>query len=164
MVQIKSHHKIIATLIASAAIVGAGVYNSQQARNYPNRNLTPGLIRTSDVSDICGHTTGVYRNTTQAMKNQVKAQYGNPKGEIEIDHFYPLGIGGADDVKNLWPQPAPEFRAKDKIETQLRLQLCKGKITQDQAKGIIDNWTNYRKETETLGGVENNLENEDEVE
>ena len=32
-----------------------------------------------------------------------------PHPDYEIDHLIPLGIGGADDDANLWPQPRRSF-------------------------------------------------------
>ena len=156
MGKLKRWHITTALVTASAAIVATSAV--LQTKDFPDIKLTPGVIRTTDVQDICGHTTSVYRNTTQTMKDRVYAEYGiksHPPGGYEIDHWYPFAIGGADDVKNLWPMPAPQFHDKDKIESMLRTQLCKGSITQQQAKNIIDHWRTYYTEESSnrLGGV-----------
>jgi hypothetical protein len=47
----------------------------------------------------------------------------------EIDHRVSREIGGADDVRNLWPQPyltpdQPGAYEKDKLENWLHRQVC----------------------------------------
>lgn len=78
----------------------------------PNPDVTPGVVRTTDASEICAKSfrTKPFRKTTSAMKKQACAEYGIkacPKqGVMEIDHLLPLELGGLDDVRNLWPQLA----------------------------------------------------------
>jgi hypothetical protein len=120
----------------------------------PNRNITPGVIRTSDKSEICAKhfTTKKYRHTTKAMKQQVCKAYGiegecpSTTGAFEIDHLVPLELGGADDVANLWPQLAlypdgPGFHTKDVLENELHKRVCSLKITLPDAQACIaSNW------------------------
>jgi hypothetical protein len=66
---------------------------------------------------------------------------------MEIDHLIPLELGGADDVKNLWPQPAPDYKYKDKLENELHRLVCSGKVSLSAAQDEIKtDWTlSYRK-------------------
>jgi len=41
-----------------------------------------------------------------------------------IDHLVPREIGGADDIRNLWPQPRAESFIKDAIENRARHEVC----------------------------------------
>jgi hypothetical protein len=64
----------------------------------PNRKLTPGKIAVND-KDRGG--------VTLAMEQKVFARYRLPwsrRGDFKVDHLIPPELGGADNIKNLWPQ------------------------------------------------------------
>ncbi len=115
----------------------------------PDDSVTPGVIRTTDASEICAATfrTKPFRLTTQAMKNQVYKAYGVErmkgmcKGGCEVDHRVPLELGGKDDPGNLWPQPsqpAPGFHEKDALENALKRAVCTyKKLTLKQAQDML---------------------------
>jgi hypothetical protein len=119
----------------------------------PNPQLTPGVVRTSNAAEICAASfrTGPYRHTTSAIKKQVCKEYGLTdcphEGKMEIDHLIPLELGGLDDIKNLWPQLAPEYHWKDKLENYLHKQVCSGKMNLSDAQHDIsaDWFTAYMK-------------------
>jgi hypothetical protein len=46
----------------------------------------------------------------------------------QMDHLIPLGVGGADDDNNLWPQPYDEAILKDKLEWRMRDLVCKENV------------------------------------
>ncbi len=121
----------------------------------PNFELTPGVARTDlTVDQICSIKWGKdHRAVTEAMKKQVFKAYkltGNddpfckPNG-CEIDHLISRELGGADDVKNLWPQSysgAWNAHLKDRVENRLHVELCAKHITLDQAQSEIrTDWT-----------------------
>ncbi len=104
---------------------------------YPNPTLTPGAVLTTDASTICtpGYASSV-RDVSTATKEQVYAEYGvsypQPTGAYEVDHFIPLEIGGSNDIKNLWLEPAtptPGFHQKDQFENFEHGQVCDGEIS-----------------------------------
>jgi hypothetical protein len=119
--------------------------------------VTPGAVRTTSVKEICGETTPQFRKTTPKMKAQVYAYYGVDKDAAlkggpkpskddadhplyEVDHLISLELGGADDIRNLWPQPYyehPGAHEKDVLEGYLRRQVCAGKITPTAAQQAI---------------------------
>lgn len=124
----------------------------------PDSTVTPGAVRTTDVKEICDpkFRTKPFRKTTQSMKAQVYEEYGVERnkgicsGGCEVDHLVPLEIGGLDDIKNLWPQPSqpsPGFHQKDKLENELRKEVCGGKIslTMAQKELMSDWWVAYSK-------------------
>lgn len=48
----------------------------------------------------------------------------------ELDHLVPLALGGAPrDERNLWPEPWPAARVKDKDEVRLQRAVCADKMT-----------------------------------
>jgi hypothetical protein len=71
------------------------------------------------AADVC--TPGwarEHRHITEPMRDQVYAEYGRTRGPdcCEVDHLIPLGLGGSNDIKNLWPQPddpRPRWGEKD---------------------------------------------------
>lgn len=124
----------------------------------PDRDLTPGVATELTVKEICGKKWGKDRRAvTTAMKRHVFAAYGlsgntdkacTPdahKRRCEIDHLISRELGGADDEKNLWPQPygSKPWNAvrKDRVENRLHVEVCAGTITLEQAqKEIADDY------------------------
>ena len=119
---------------------------------YPNPTFTPGAVLTTDASAICtpGYASSV-RNVSTATKKQVYAEYGvsypQPTGAYEVDHFIPLEIGGSNDIKNLWLEPAsptPGFHQKDQFENFEHGQVCHGTISASEAqRRMVSDWYLY---------------------
>lgn len=115
----------------------------------PDVSATPGLARPDATKDsVCnGGSTKQFRDTTPKMKANAYLMYGATKkaGECcEVDHLISLELGGADDPKNLWPQPytpAPGAHEKDLVENYLHHQVCAGSMTLAEAqREIASNW------------------------
>lgn len=116
---------------------------------YPKPKLTPGDLLTTDASIVCqkGYSKSV-RNVPVSEKRQVYAEYNTsypqPQGENEVDHFIALELGGSNDIKNLWLEPAnpvPGFHEKDKVENYLHNQVCSGNMSLEEAqKEIVTDW------------------------
>jgi hypothetical protein len=139
----------------------------------PDQTLTPGVVRTTDVKEICSRWTAGERHWSRERDDRILEEYDLPAGphpDFEIGHLIPLGIGGADDDRNLWPEPRrsilrvsclrtrtcdeKEWSAenKDELEYRLRELVCNheyGKAALDvreTQKEIADDWTEaYRK-------------------
>src|SRR5689334_4242338 len=138
------------------AIALVALSGHARAADVPDPDKTPGVVRT-DISDsrICQVKWGLdARHVTASMKNQVFQSYGftgndDPKCKqdargrhCEIDHLISRELGGADDVRNLWPQPygtSPwNAQLKDKLENRLHKEACeKHSITLKQARKMI---------------------------
>jgi hypothetical protein len=130
------------------------------AGSLPNLNLTPGVTNPAlTQANVCTTKWGKdQRHVTEAMKEHVFQEYGlsgnsdpfcKPSG-CEIDHLISRELGGADDVKNLWPQSYSgpwNAHLKDRVENRLHKEVCTGTITLDEARaGIVKDWTaEYRK-------------------
>jgi hypothetical protein len=125
---------------------------------YPDPELTPGAVRTTDAKEICAKTfrTGPYRHTSAATKAEVYREYGVIKGKgscahgCEVDHLIPLELGALDDIKDLWPEPyepRPGAHEKDTLENKLHALVCGGQITlEDAQKEISTDWiASYEK-------------------
>jgi len=126
----------------------------------PNLHITPGVARHDlTLTKICNTKWGRdARHVTEAMKRQVFAAYGlsgnkdracvaDQHGQrCEIDHLISRELGGADDVRNLWPQPYGTHpwnaHTKDRIENRLHKEVCAKRITLQQAQhAIVRDWT-----------------------
>jgi hypothetical protein len=85
--------------------------------------------------------TGTVRNVTESEKKAVCREYGITSGcpgkGYEIDHLISLEIGGANDISNLWPQPAPSYHVKDVLENRLHKEVCQGDMSLEQAQTCI---------------------------
>jgi hypothetical protein len=122
----------------------------------PDPTLTPGAIRTTDPVEICTHSTREFRHWSREADDRILVEYGLPPGphpDFEIDHLIPLGVGGADDDRNKWPEPRRSVEpvwnaeAKDRLEMKLHDMICGGDIDPVDAQAAYTNdWTAaYRK-------------------
>jgi hypothetical protein len=115
----------------------------------PDPECTPGaLFPEVTKDDVCtpGYSKSV-RNVTQKTKEQVYASYGvttRLPGQYEVDHLISLELGGSNDISNLWPEidnPRPGYHEKDQVENYLHDQVCKGKMSLEEAQlQIAHNW------------------------
>src|SRR5580704_1476035 len=94
-------------------------------------------------------------SATDPIKRERMTAYGvsdQPAADYELDHLIPIEMGGATEVKNLWPQPAlpvPGFHEKDKLEGQydghsvagLHGLVCSGQMDLATAqRAFSENW------------------------
>lgn len=118
----------------------------------PDPRCTPGAVDPSVTqadlgSTICrsgGYTRSVRPpfSLTERFKRQAEAAYQDPDSSYhtELDHLVPLGLGGASDTRNLWPQPDQGHPAqfdpqdpfgingKDGVEDRLHTAVCAGQV------------------------------------
>ena len=143
------------TASAQTVSLAASSTKAGPAYEYPNPSLTPGAVLTTDASTICvpGYAASV-RDVSTATKKQVYAEYGvsypQALGAYEVDHFIPLEIGGSNDIKNLWLEPAtpaPGFHQKDQFENFEHGQVCDREITAAEAQSrMVSDWYFYWQE------------------
>ena len=117
---------------------------------YPDHECTPGAIFEGvGTTTVCVHGyTKTVRNVSTSLKKRIYQSYGvpypQPFGSYEVDHLIPLGIGGSNDVANLFPEagePYPGFKEKDVVENFLRREVCSGRIDLYNAqKQIANDW------------------------
>ena len=121
----------------------------------PDRNLTPGATRPVSMGDICSMPhEEVVRAVPTGLQQEVFKEYGikNPRPEdYEIDYLISPGLGGAEDIHNLWPEPyttsAWNARVKDTLEERLHQLVCDGKMDLPTAqREIATDWISaYKK-------------------
>ena len=149
---------IVALIYATIGAIAAS--SSITPPQIQDLKLTPGVVRPDLTLDQIFHTAWGKdeRMVTADMKAQVAKAYGMsaaacPSGKIEIDHLISRELGGADDIRNLWPEcyepapPAPKLNPvwgahkKDRLENELHKEACAGTITLDQARAaLVDDW------------------------
>ena len=134
--------------IAAALAVSLTVCATAAATlGLPNASMTPGEIASSDPAVVCRYGyASAHRDVSYAIRDRVYLEYGIPRGHrkgLRIDHLVPLEIGGANDVRNLWPQSLGDSKRKDEVEDALRVAVCvKHTLTLASAQAAIArNWT-----------------------
>jgi len=116
----------------------------------PDASCTPGAVFSgATVGKVCapGYTKQV-PNVTASVRAKVYAEYAiarHSPGQYEVDRLIPVELGGANSIKNLWPQPAsptPGYHQKDRLEHRLHDWVCAGVVvTLRRAQKLIrTNW------------------------
>jgi hypothetical protein len=115
----------------------------------PDASLTPGATRTVSRNDVCPvklreefypiPATLAYR-----VFEKYRIHHPGPRS-YEVDYLISPALGGADDIRNLWPQPyaSGEWNAhvKDALESYLHDQVCAGMLELETAQRDISiNW------------------------
>ena len=115
---------------ATAALIGALLVGVIGSRAFafepllPNAKLTPGRI---------AHRPSDTRGVTESMQDEVFARYHIPLASRPyyiIDHLIPMELGGADDIRNLWPQrlsARPYGPRRKRLLTQRLLEMIAAK-------------------------------------
>jgi hypothetical protein len=71
--------------------------------------------------------------------------------QYEVDYLITPGLGGSDDIRNLWPEPYSatgwDARVKDALEDRLHQMVCDGKIDLNTAQHeMASDWISaYKK-------------------
>jgi hypothetical protein len=147
-------HKALLGVAAGMAVLGGAAavtvqhYDSQPVGALPDRQLTPGQWDSSLTPGyLCTHSSDERRNVSQSTKHRVFASYGiaypdpEQRSQWEVDHLVSLSLGGTNDVSNLWPQQAPGYHDKDKLEVRLYHLICDGKLDLPTAqRAMATNW------------------------
>jgi hypothetical protein len=121
----------------------------------PNRSLTPGATRPVAIADLCSaNHDQVIRSVSDTVQQRVFQEYGIRDEHLEkyeVDYLITPGLGGADDIKNLWPEPRYNTRwnsfVKDQLEDYLHQSVCGGKLNLETAqKDVASDWISaYKK-------------------
>lgn len=133
--------------------------SSATARSLPDSRLTPGATRYISKEQVCVvPAEDDDRAVPKELATRVFQQYGIRKPRpraYEMDYLITPALGGADDIRNLWPQPYENgvwtSKVKDALEDYLRTLVCDGKMDLTAAQHeIASNWIGaYRKHFRT---------------
>lgn len=111
----------------------------------PNRSLTPGAVRSVSLAEVCAMPhEEVELDVPASVRFAVFKEYGISDAhpaDYEIDYLIAPGLGGSEDIHNLWPEPytdaAWNARVKDSLEEYLHQSVCAGKIDLRTAQSDI---------------------------
>jgi hypothetical protein len=115
----------------------------------PNRDYTPGASRPASLQEICrlAHEE-VVKEVSPSERQKVFEEYGIPStqaDQYEVDYLITPGLGGEDNIRNLWPEPynSPTWNAhvKDVLEERLHEMVCSNQLDLSVAqRAIATNW------------------------
>jgi hypothetical protein len=121
----------------------------------PNPTLTPGVTQFASLAAICSaEHDQVVLKVPEGVEQEVFREYGiagAPPGSYEVDFLVTPGLGGSDDIRNLWPEPHNRTiwnsYVKDQLEDHLHYLVCSGQLSLATAqRDIATDWISaYRK-------------------
>jgi len=145
---------LLAVSIAGYRQIERGGRSSFRVVSMPNRTLTPGLAMQISKDAICAGSPAKNRLVPVALRRQVFEEYGIQRAEpqaYEVDYLITPALGGADDIRNLWPQSYSatvwNARVKDALEDRLHDLVCDGQLDLETAqRDIAADWVGaYKK-------------------
>ena len=112
----------------------------------PNPRLTPGAISESRIVVICqAGATRHRRIVSRRLRRDVFIEYHiapQQRNRYTLDHLIPLELGGANNIRNLWPQLRSDAKKKDRVENRLHNMVCRGVLPLARAQmRIAKDWT-----------------------
>jgi len=127
----------------------------------PDWRLTPGATIPVTAHDVCGSGASKYVPSVPiSLKRKVFELYGvtPPQPDAyEVDYLITPELGGATDIRNLWPEPYHNTvwnaHVKDQLEDRLHTMVCHGDVDLATAqRDISSDWIGaYRKYFHTNG-------------
>ncbi len=114
----------------------------------PTARLTPGAARSVTREEVCTGSSDNNRAVPVALRSRVFEMYGISGANArayEVDYLITPALGGADDIRNLWPQSYSatiwNAQVKDALEDRLREMVCDGSLDLREAqREISGNW------------------------
>lgn len=157
----------LAQLVVFCALVALGVFAVgrwgpvRRVKRYaatvlpmPSGRLTPGVAVPLTRAQVCEVSLPKNRAVPASLQRRVFEAYGisdaDPRA-YEVDYLITPALGGADDIRNLWPQPyyaaVWNARVKDALEDRLRTLVCSGAVDLATAqRDIATDWIGaYKK-------------------
>jgi hypothetical protein len=144
----------------------AGAFLQRQSKLYttattsdnawiPDHTLTPGAVRPVALNEVCSMAhEEVVSDVPDSLREKVFQEYGitspHPQ-DYEIDYLVAPGLGGTEDIRNLWPEPSTSSpwnaHVKDALEERLHELVCGGQLDLPTAQqAIATDWiTAYKK-------------------
>ena len=132
----------------------------------PKTNLTPGATLPITKAEVCAASSERQPPAIPvSLQRRVFAMYGvsgTPSDAYEVDYLITPELGGATDIRNLWPEPyydtAWNAHVKDQLEERLRQMVCHGDVDLTTAQqDISKDWiAAYRKYFHTDNPIADN--------
>ena len=121
----------------------------------PDQRLTPGATLPLTRNQVCGPAEAeLVPDVPVSLKRKVFEEYGvtPPRpDDYEVDYLITPELGGATDIRNLWPEPYQDTvwnaHVKDQLEDRLHRMVCHGDVELTTAQHDISaDWiAAYRK-------------------
>jgi hypothetical protein len=121
----------------------------------PDLRLTPGATLPVTQNQVCGaDPAGTIAAIPASLQRKVFEEYGVTPAQpeaYEVDYLITPELGGATDIRNLWPQPYQNTvwnaHVKDQLEDRLHRMVCQGEVDLATAQhDISTDWiAAYRK-------------------
>lgn len=121
----------------------------------PDLHLTPGATVSVTADEVCGGAAGkAVPVVPVSLRRRVFELYGvsPPQPDAyEVDYLITPELGGATDIRNLWPEPYQNTvwnaHVKDQLEERLHQLVCRGDVDLATAqRDISTDWiAAYRK-------------------
>jgi hypothetical protein len=121
----------------------------------PDRSLTPGATRIVAIGTVCSMAhEEVVGEVSTSLRQEVFQEYGIVNAhddDYEIDYLIAPGLGGVEDIHNLWPEPyisrTWNAHVKDALEERLHEMVCAGQLDLPTAQSeIATDWiATYKK-------------------
>jgi hypothetical protein len=134
-------------LACTAAILSVHSRASRWAEE-PSARLTPGAARVVDRDQLCNSPLPKNQEVSADLRRRVFQAYGLANADprkFEVDYLITPALGGADDIRNLWPEPYVSTvwnaRVKDELEDRLHDLVCQGEVDlADAQRDISTDW------------------------
>jgi len=135
--------------LVRAAVTGPGRPHRQTVIvSIPDSRLTPGAALLASRQTVCAQANTKNKAVPVALQREVFQEYGISGAEpqaYEVDYLVTPALGGADDIRNLWPHSysatAWNARVKDALEDRLREMVCDGRLDLTEAqREIAGDW------------------------
>ncbi len=120
----------------------------------PDPTLTPGAIVLVNQDEVCSESSLNDKPVPVALRRRVFREYGINGAKpdaYELDYLITPALGGADDIRNLWPQSNRaaiwNSEVKNALEEHLRKLVCNGTLDLATAqRAMATNWIDaYKK-------------------
>ena len=119
----------------AACLALLGILSAPVDLSMPRTALTPGETRDVSLVDVCRESAaGSGRTVPVSLRRQVFRRYGirdASPGSYEVDYLITPELGGADSIRNLWPEPYSSVwnaHVKDELEKRLHGLVCSGQV------------------------------------
>lgn len=118
----------------------------------PDPSCSPGVVRTTDIQNICKTAASLYRPTKYEelkLKKQAMEAYGIPLTDFKkwiLDHIIAIQDGGEGrDLKNVFLQTKYMAHKKDLAENFIHRQICSNPPKLSVSEGQTMLSTNWKK-------------------
>ena len=143
----------LALLMYSLPLVQSRQTSHSVPVSFPEPGLTPGATIAVNRDQVCRSMPPKNRIVPASLQRRVFEEYGiagAPSRAYEVDYLITPALGGAEDIRNLWPQSysSAVWNAR---EDRLRDLVCDGRLDLATAqRDISSDWiAAYKKYFET---------------